>query len=188
MKRYEVIQSVLENIQKKDILICANGRIYREAAFLKDRDRSFYLYAAMGHASSVAFGLAMVQPQSRIFILDGDGNVLMNLGGLAQIGYESPSNLVHIILDNEGYGTTGGQKTLTERINLNKVSISCGYKEAYVARKLDQFEDFFKKLKKRIGPSLIVAKVDLDDLKEAPIFPMSPEKMTQRFLRSFRKK
>src|SRR5437867_3875195 len=79
----------------------------------EDRPRNFYTWGSMGLASSVGLGLALARPDVRVFVLDGDGSLLMNLGSLATIGLLQPSNLVVVVMDNEEYGTTGGQKTPT---------------------------------------------------------------------------
>ena len=67
----------------------------------------------MGLASSIGLGLAVARPDLRIFVLDGDGSLLMNLGSLATIGLLRPANLVLVVMDNEAYATTGGQATPT---------------------------------------------------------------------------
>ena len=64
-----------------------------------------------GMASSIGLGLALARPDLRVFVLDGDGSLLMNLGSLATIGSTTPANLVLIVWDNQDYGTTGGQPT-----------------------------------------------------------------------------
>src|SRR6476661_5934149 len=78
-----------------------------------DRPQNFYTWGSMGLASSVGLGLALARPDVRVFVLDGDGSLLMNLGSLATIGMLRPSNLVLIVMDNEEYATTGGQPTPT---------------------------------------------------------------------------
>jgi thiamine pyrophosphate-dependent acetolactate synthase large subunit-like protein len=78
-----------------------------------DRPQNFYTWGSMGLASSVGLGLALARPDLRVFVLDGDGSLLMNLGSLATIGLLRPSNLVVIVMDNEEYATTGGQPTPT---------------------------------------------------------------------------
>jgi thiamine pyrophosphate-dependent acetolactate synthase large subunit-like protein len=67
----------------------------------------------MGLASSIGLGLAIARPDLRVFVLDGDGSLLMNLGSLATVGWERPENLVIVVWDNGEYGTTGGQQTAT---------------------------------------------------------------------------
>ena len=78
-----------------------------------DRPRNFYTWGSMGLASSIGLGLALARPDVRVFVLDGDGSLLMNLGSLATIGLLHPANLVVIVMDNEEYATTGGQPTPT---------------------------------------------------------------------------
>ena len=78
-----------------------------------DRPENFYTWGSMGLASSVGLGLALARPDLRVFVLDGDGSLLMNLGSLATIGLLQPANLVVVVMDNEEYATTGGQPTPT---------------------------------------------------------------------------
>jgi thiamine pyrophosphate-dependent acetolactate synthase large subunit-like protein len=78
-----------------------------------DRPQNFYTWGSMGLASSIGLGLALARPDARVFVLDGDGSLLMNLGSLATIGLLQPANLVLVVMDNEEYATTGGQKTPT---------------------------------------------------------------------------
>src|SRR5262249_52343462 len=78
-----------------------------------DRPLNFYTWGSMGVASSIGLGLAMARPEVRVFVLDGDGSLLMNLGSLATIGLVQPPNLVLVVVDNEAYATTGGQPTPT---------------------------------------------------------------------------
>ena len=78
-----------------------------------DRPQNFYTWGSMGLASSIGLGLALARPDVRVFVLDGDGSLLMNLGSLATIGQLRPANLVLVVMDNEEYATTGGQPTPT---------------------------------------------------------------------------
>ena len=78
-----------------------------------DRPRNFYTWGSMGLASSIGLGLALARRDLRVFVLDGDGSLLMNLGSLATIGLLHPANLVVVVMDNEEYATTGGQPTPT---------------------------------------------------------------------------
>ena len=78
-----------------------------------DRPQNFYTWGSMGLASSVGLGLALAKADLRVFVLDGDGSLLMNLGSLATIGLLKPANLVVVVMDNEEYATTGGQPTPT---------------------------------------------------------------------------
>jgi sulfopyruvate decarboxylase subunit beta len=76
-----------------------------------DRPQNFYTWGSMGMASSIGLGLALARPDLRVFVIDGDGSLLMNLGSLATIGLLQPANLMLVVMDNEEYATTGGQAT-----------------------------------------------------------------------------
>ena len=78
-----------------------------------DRPANFYTWGSMGLATSIGLGLAMARPDIRVFVIDGDGSLLMNLGSLATIGLLKPANLTVVVMDNELYATTGGQRTPT---------------------------------------------------------------------------
>jgi len=78
-----------------------------------DRPQNFYTWGAMGVASSIGLGLALARPDMRVFVVDGDGSLLMNLGSLATIGMLQPPNLVLVVMDNQEFATTGGQPTPT---------------------------------------------------------------------------
>ncbi len=85
------------------------------------------MVGSMGCASSLGLGLAKARPDKRIVVLDGDGALLMRMGTLATVGYERPSNLVHVLLDNEAHDSTGTQATVTHSVDLAGVARACGY-------------------------------------------------------------
>ena len=86
-----------------------------------DRPANFYTWGSMGLASSVGLGVAMAQPLRRVYVVDGDGALLMNLGSLATIAWQRPANLVLVVLDNGQYATTGGQDTATRTALTSKL-------------------------------------------------------------------
>ena len=114
----------------------------------------------MGLASSIGLGLAMGRPDLRVFVLDGDGSLLMNLGSLATIAARRPSNLVLIVWDNEEYGTTGGQPTPTAGgADLAGAARALGVAHSAVVRTDREFSDAIAQASREGGASVIVAKV-----------------------------
>src|SRR5919201_617550 len=88
---------------------------------------NFYLGGAMGGAAMVGLGLALAQPQRRVLVVTGDGEMLMGLGSLATIGVQQPANLSLVVIDNERYGETGMQITHTAQgVDLNAIARGCG--------------------------------------------------------------
>ena len=99
--------------RRGDPIVASLGHPAYDLFAAGDRPANFYTWGSMGLASSVGLGLAVARPTRRVFVLDGDGSLLMNLGSLASIGLLRPANLVLVVMDNESYGTTGGQETAT---------------------------------------------------------------------------
>jgi thiamine pyrophosphate-dependent acetolactate synthase large subunit-like protein len=121
-----------------------------------DRPQNFYTWGSMGVASSIGVGLALARPEIRVFVVDGDGSLLMNLGSLATIGLLQPANLALVVMDNEAYATTGGQATPTAHgADLAAAARALGV-DAGVAATADQLRD---SLAPAAGARVIVAKV-----------------------------
>jgi thiamine pyrophosphate-dependent acetolactate synthase large subunit-like protein len=126
----------------------------------KDRPANFYTWGSMGLASSVGLGLALARPDLRVFVVDGDGSLLMNLGSLATIGWTRPANLVLIVWDNGEYGTTGGQPAATAHgADLAAAARAMGAPVAITADTPDDFDRAVARVRGEAGPSVIVAKV-----------------------------
>src|SRR5215510_7583605 len=88
----------------------------------------FPLWGAMGGAAMVGLGLALAQPERRVLVVTGDGELLMGLGGLATIAVQRPPNLAIVVFDNERYGETGMQATHTAHsVDLAGVAAACGF-------------------------------------------------------------
>src|SRR5438128_10757964 len=123
-----------------------------------DRATNFYTWGSMGMASSIGLGLALARPDLRVFVVDGDGSLLMNLGSLATIGLLQPANYVLVVMDNEQYATTGGQLTPTARgADLEAAARAMRIGTAATVR---TEADLAKALSAPTGPHMIVAKVE----------------------------
>jgi len=114
------------------LLVTGLGSTTWDAASVGDDPRNFYLWGAMGSAALVGLGLAIAQPQRRVLVVTGDGEILMGLGGLATIGVQRPPNLAVAVFDNGHYGETGMQLSHTEAgVELVGVARACGFKETF---------------------------------------------------------
>jgi phosphonopyruvate decarboxylase len=125
--RRDALQAVQAAAGEDDILIATTGYTGRELFALDDKPNQLYMVGSMGCASTLGLGLAIAQPERRVFVLDGDGAALMRMGGMATVGYERPANLVHVLLDNGLHESTGGQFTVGKSIDFCGVARSCGY-------------------------------------------------------------
>ena len=181
MIRKEAIKIISENIGKNPI-VSANGFMSRDLFEVNDKESNFYMIGSMGLASSIGLGVALKNPRKNVFILDGDGNILMNLGSLVTIGSHKPKNLIHIVLDNHSHESTGGQSTNSKNIELEKIAKSVNYK-IFVAREKKELERIIKKLKCDEGPILI--KIKISKTKNiGKRISIKPEKIKSRFQES----
>ncbi|MCM2427014.1 phosphonopyruvate decarboxylase [Streptomyces sp. RKAG337] len=130
MARSEAIGQVMGAIGEKALVVATTGRTARELERDWDRPENLYVVGSMGCASSVALGIALHTPSRRVVVLDGDGAALMRLEAMATIGRLAPPNLLHVILDNESYESTGGQPTGSRQLNFTEVAAACGYHSA----------------------------------------------------------
>ena len=126
MIRKEAIKIASEEAINSPI-ISANGYISRDLFETDDKDTNFYMIGSMGLSSSIALGVALKNPEKRVYVFDGDGNILMNLGSLTTIGKLKPKNLIHLVFDNQSHESTGGQPSNTRNIDLYKIAKSSNY-------------------------------------------------------------
>src|SRR5256884_1163090 len=107
MLRTDCLRSIYSELEKC-LVVTIMGAVAAELQSLGHRPNFFYLQHAMGLASSTGLGLALSLPKQQVVVLDGDGSVLMNLGGLTTMARYKPKNLVHVIFDNESLLSVGG--------------------------------------------------------------------------------
>jgi sulfopyruvate decarboxylase subunit beta len=112
VKRADCLAAIYEDLRDVAV-VTIMGATASELYALGHRPNFFYLEHAMGLASSMGLGIALAQPRRRVVVLDGDGSVLMNLGGLTTLARYAPPNLVHVIFDNESLLSVGGFPTAT---------------------------------------------------------------------------
>ncbi len=179
MIRRDAIEIVCQHV-KNDIIISANGFISRDLFSSLEKNTNFYMIGSMGLSSSIGLGIALKKPKKRIFVFDGDGNILMNLGSIVTIGSLRPKNLVHIIFDNSIHESTGGQPTHSKEINISKIASVSNYRVFSVKSKKD-LEISLKKIQKIKGPILIHIRLSKGTKKSSRV-DISPEKIKSRFM------
>ena len=160
MNRLEATHRLVAALDREPVIASLGHPAYDLFA-AGDRPENFYTWGSMGLASSIGLGLAVVQPDLRVFVVDGDGSLLMNLGSLATIGWTRPANLVVIIWDNQVYGTTGGQDTATAHgADLDAAARAMGIATTATVRTEEELERTMARTRTEAGPWVIVAKVE----------------------------
>jgi len=130
MTRADAVACVARRLRPDWLVVACNGMIGRELYATGDRPAYFYMIGSMGLASSIGLGLALVRPARTVVVLDGDGNVLMNMGALASAGALQAPNFYHVVFDNAAHCSTGGQKTIADRVPLDRVAKAAGYRRS----------------------------------------------------------
>jgi thiamine pyrophosphate-dependent acetolactate synthase large subunit-like protein len=135
-----------------------------DLAALGDNPRNFYLWGAMGGAAMIGLGLALAQPQRRVAVITGDGEMLMGLGSLATIGVQKPQNLAVIVFDNRVYGETGGQPSHTASgVDLVAVARGCGFTECIDVADEESLAALGDQLKSFSGPLFARVAISADE-------------------------
>ena len=183
MIRKEAIELCLDEIKEQPI-IAANGFISRDLFNAKDRNTNFYMIGSMGLASSIGLGVALKTPKKKIFVFDGDGNILMNLGSLTTIGSLKPKNLIHMVFDNSVHESTGSQPTNTNFVSIEKIAKACNYNHTFTVKTKNDFEKILHKIKKLNGPIMIVVKIRKSNDKKSARISYEPIEIKERFMLS----
>ena len=182
MLRRDGIEALLRRVDNEPIIANLGSATF-DLYGIDDRDGNFYTFGAMGLVSSIGLGVALASPDRKVFVTDGDGSLLMNLGSLATIARQAPANLVHITWDNGMWYETGGQLTHTSTgTDLGGVARASGI--ACVARveTLEQFEEALDQAIREDGPWFIHVLVEEPPGKMSrPV--VAPEENLLRFRR-----
>lgn len=160
MQRIECLRAIHPRLQDC-LVVTIMGAVPTELQSLGHRSNFFYLQHAMGLASSTGLGLALCLPEQRIVVIDGDGSILMNLGGFTTLARYRPRNLVHVIFDNESLLSVGGFPTATATgSDLAAIAQAAGIPKAKTVRTLQEFEQAFAEAMAGNELTCIVAKVE----------------------------
>ncbi len=146
------------------------------------RPQNFYMLGSMGLAVPIALGVALGQPTRKVFALEGDGSILMQLGSLATVAARAQKNLAIIILDNGAYQITGGQRALTdEGADIVAIARASGLEQSVWAADEAAFEELIGQTLREDGPWLIGCRID--NAKPADTTERDPPILKAQFMR-----
>ncbi len=166
MSREEAIQAVAAALGDKDCIVSTTGMISRElfeyrTAMNQGHERDFLTVGSMGHASQIALGIALAQPERRVWCFDGDGATIMHMGSMAITASKRPANYIHVVFNNGAHDSVGGQPTVGLKIDLPAVAKALGYSAAFSVSTRQDLNSQLSNLNSEIsqGPVLIEVKV-----------------------------
>ncbi len=165
MTREEIIQHIVK-ASGEDPIVSTTGKASRElfetrVANEQSHKYDFLTVGSMGHSSSIALGVAINKPDTRIWCVDGDGAVLMHMGAMAVIGANKPKNLIHVVINNGAHETVGGMPTVAEGIDVVKIALAVGYTHAVSVDNFEALDEALETAKGRNELSLIEVKCSI---------------------------
>lgn len=177
--REDAIETVIKQLGQKDVIVATTGHISREVYETRNRlnqshKQDFLTVGSMGHASSIALGIALEKTDRNIYCFDGDGAFLMHQGSLTVNASKNLKNYKHIVFNNEAHDSVGGQPTANSFAELSQIALNSGYKKAYSASSKQELEEILPEFINTNETCLLEVKVkcgaraDLGRPKEKP--------------------
>jgi len=169
--REEAIAEIISYCRDDDVIVSTTGKISREVytqceKIKNNHNQCFLTVGSMGHASMIALGIALNRKKKKVICIDGDGAVLMHMGTLPTIARHNPSNMVHIVLNNDAHESVGGMATCAPGLSIAEVAKASGYKETYCVENLDSLREALRLAYNSQNVALIEVKVSMFSRKD----------------------
>jgi thiamine pyrophosphate-dependent acetolactate synthase large subunit-like protein len=182
MNRFDLSKRLVARLQNEEAVIGGIGHTNFDLWSAGHRPQNFYMLGSMGLAVPIALGVALAQPKRKVFALEGDGSVLMQLGCLATVATLRPKNLTILVMDNGSYQITGGQPTpAAGGADYVAIARASGLGNAAWAADEADFERLVDRCLDSDGPHVIGLK--LDDQGPASQTERDPAQIRDRFMR-----
>lgn len=164
MTREDALKCIIDSLGEDDVVISTTGMTSRELYEYREakgqgHERDFLTVGSMGHASSIALGIARAKPSRIVYCIDGDGALIMHMGALAVIGAQAPENFKHIVINNGVHDSVGGQPTAGFTIDIPDVARACGYQKTWQVENHEQLVSVLQELHHTSGPCLLEVRV-----------------------------
>ena len=169
--REEAINLILNELNDNEIIVSTTGKASREVFEYRKKNKQghqndFLTVGSMGHCSQIALGIALEKNKRQVYVLDGDGAVIMQMGSLAILGSEAPENFRHILINNGSHDSVGGQPTAGFITDFSSIANACGYNLSFTAETEKEIKDGLVLMKKNPGPSFLEIKVNKGSRKD----------------------
>ncbi len=161
MNRFDVTSRLIARLKHEEAVIGGIGNTNFDLWAAGHRPQNFYMLGSMGLAFPIALGVALAQPERRVFALEGDGSLLMQLGALSTIATLRPKNLTMIVMDNGIYQITGAQPTPAANVaDIVAIAIGSGLANSAWAADEEDFERLVDEAMAATEPGLIAVRID----------------------------
>ena len=163
--RETALEHVLSLMDENALVISTTGKTSRELFELREKhgesQRDFLTVGGMGHTASIALGVALGQSNKQVICFDGDGSLLMHMGAMPIIGQLSPTNFIHILLNNAAHESVGGQPTVAGGMDFERIATGCGYKAYFCAHDQSSLNKAWQSLKLLDGAIFLEIKIQI---------------------------
>jgi phosphonopyruvate decarboxylase len=185
LSREQAIKIIAKNLSPNTPIVATTGKSSRELFEHREQtnqghQQDFLTVGGMGHASQIAFGIALHKPQTKVCCIDGDGAFLMHMGGIGRLA--TCNNIIHILIVNESHDSVGGLPTAKENINYQELGKACGYKHVSKIETAPDLENKITKLTQVNGSSLVVIKTNRKSRKDLGRPHISPKNNKTNFM------
>jgi thiamine pyrophosphate-dependent acetolactate synthase large subunit-like protein len=182
LNRFDITQRLVARLKHEEAVIGGIGYTNFDLWGAGQRPQNFYMLGSMGLAVPIGLGVALAQPQRKVFALEGDGSILMQLGSLATVAARATRNLAIVIMDNGTYQITGGQAALTSQgADIVAIARGCGLTQAAWAADEGGFEELVALALREDGPWLIGCRIDQEKPKQTT--ERDPSRIRDVFMR-----
>jgi phosphonopyruvate decarboxylase len=191
MTREEALNIIVNHTSGQAVFISTTGKTSRELFEIREQrgethGSDFYMVGSMGCASAVAIGVGLADTRKKVFILDGDGAALMQMGTMATIGHYKNPRLKHLILDNNSHESTGGQPTVSETVDFEKIGHACGYEYVEYVDNPASLRECVSHLEDNEKLSLVVVKIKKGSRSDLGRPTATPQENRDAFIDCFR--
>jgi phosphonopyruvate decarboxylase len=191
MTREKALEIILNQLPKDSTIVSTTGKTSREIFEIREKNnqphfRDFLTVGSMGHCSSIALGIAIADPNRKVFCIDGDGSLIMHMGSLSTIGKLKPLNFYHILINNYVHESVGGQKTSAEFIDIPNLVKCNNYGHVFSVEDGSQLNNNLRDFIDNNGPAFLEVKVkpgSRTNLGRPTIKPIDNKKALMKFLR-----
>ncbi len=189
--REKAIEIILDEIEKSSVIVSTTGMTSRELFELREKnneshEKDFLTVGSMGHASSIAMGIALSNKNNHVYCIDGDGAAIMHMGAMAVIGNSNLKNYTHIIINNGAHDSVGGQNTVGLNIMLKNIAKGCGYKEIYVCTDEENLRKCLREIREKSKLAFVEVRVKKgarDNLGRPTLSPIENKENFMNYIR-----
>lgn len=165
LTREEAIKHIVK-VTGEDPIVSTTGKASRELFEIREADGQghgydFLTVGSMGHSSSIALGIALHCQDKKLWIIDGDGSLLMHMGSMALMGANAPKHVVHIVINNGAHETVGGMPTVAEKLDIGAIARACGYENVFCVADTEMLDLALNNAKRAQSLSLIEVKCSI---------------------------